>query len=344
MGVNIYELVKSKEISLAELKGKRLAIDAYLTLYQFLSVIRQRDGTPLMDSKGNVTSHLSGIFSRITRLMRNDLRLIFVFDGEPPKLKMKEREKRKARKDEAEAKYKAAVEQKDVTGMEKYAKRTAKLSREMVEEAKELVDALGIPVVQAPSEGEAQAAQLVKDGNAYAVATQDADVLMFGAPRLIKNLTLSPRKKMPGSFAYKDINPELIEMQEVLKALDITQDQLIMLGILVGTDYNNGGIKGIGPKTALKLIHSHRNNFSALFEEVEWKEHFDYSWKEVFDTIKHMKTTSHYKLEWKEVDEKKVKHILCERHEFSEERVTATLKELHEKNEQQSQKGLDAFF
>jgi len=343
MGVNIYELVDAKNISFNDLKGKRLAVDAYLTLYQFLASIRQRDGSYLKDSKGNVTSHLAGIYSRITRLMRKDIKLIFVFDGKPPKLKQKERERRAAIKADAELKFKEAEKKQDIAEMEKYAKRTVKLSKEMVEEAKHLLDALGIPIVQAPCEGEAQAVQLVKDGNAYAVATQDADVLMFGAPRLVKNLTLSSRKKLPGQFAFKEISPELFEISKIHNTLGIDQNQLIALGMLIGTDYNIGGIKGIGPKNALKLVKK-QPNLNKLFEEVKWNEFFDYSWKEVFDTIKNMETDKDYKLIWKTPDENLVKEILCKKHDFSEERVSNTLEELRKHTEEKKQTGLDKFF
>ena len=187
MGVSITELLPSKEIKLEELSGNIIAVDASLFIYQFLSTIRQRDGTPLMDSKGRITSHLSGIFQRTIKLLEKGIKPVFVFDGESPELKNKEKEKRERLKHEAGIKYKEAAEKEDIAAMKKYAMRTSKLTPEMVDEAKQLLKSMGVPVVQAPSEGEAQAAYMVKKGDAYAIASSDVDSLLFGADRVVKN-------------------------------------------------------------------------------------------------------------------------------------------------------------
>ena len=122
MGVKIFELLTKKEIGLKDLSNKVIMVDASLVLYQFLSSIRQRDGTPLKDSQGNVTSHLIGLFSRTTRLMQNHIKIAYVFDGKAPDLKKKERERRAGLKQEAKVKYEAALKAKDVAGMKKYDK------------------------------------------------------------------------------------------------------------------------------------------------------------------------------------------------------------------------------
>ncbi len=230
------------EISISELKNKIIVIDASLYMYQFLATIRQADGSLLTDSHGNVTSHLVGLFSRSTNLMEQGIKLIFCFDGKPPKLKEHERERRKDIKIKATAEYEVAKEREDLEAMKKYASRTSKLTGEMVQEAKELISALGIPIVQAPCEGEAQASFLVKNKDAYAVSTNDADVLLFGAPRLVKNLSVSQKKKLPGKSAYTATKPEMIVLGDALQELGIKQDQLIALAMLVGTDYIYGGI------------------------------------------------------------------------------------------------------
>ena len=340
MGVKIFELVPAKEISLDELAGKTLAVDSSLFLYQFLSTIRQRDGSLLMDSKGNITSHLTGLFNRTVKLMEKQINLVFVFDGKPPELKKKERERRKEMKKEAEAKYKIAMEKKDIDEMKKYASRTTRLTREMIEEAKELISALGLPVVQAQSEGEAQAAHLVKKGEAFAVASQDADSLMFGTPRLVKNLAITGRRKKAGKLRFETIKPEIIELQQVLNTIGIDNDQLIALGIIIGTDYNIGGIKGIGPKNGLKLVKKHGKDFDKLFEEVEWNKHFDFPWTDVFYAIKKMPMTDDYNLAVKEVDRDKITKILVENHDFSLERVNSALDKLQKAKQKKQQKGL----
>ncbi|HJX05192.1 MAG TPA: flap endonuclease-1 [Candidatus Nanoarchaeia archaeon] len=343
MGLAITEILTPETISIEDLKNKTLAVDTYNLLYQFLSSIRQADGSLLMDSKGRVTSHLSGLFHRITRLMGYGMKFIFCFDGEVPELKNRERERRKEIKIEAQKKYEAAAKKEDLDEMKKFAARTSRLTPEMIEDAKELIKALGQCIVQAPSEGEAQASYIVKKGDADYVLSQDADCFMFGAPRMVKNLTISGKRKKPGAYAYDEVMPEVIVLRDVLKELEINQEQLIVLGILVGTDYNVGGIKGIGPKKALVLIKKHKHNYDELFKEAKWDKNFDYSWKEVFDLIKNMKVADNYELKWKSVDKDKIFKVLVEEHDFSRERVENALVKLGE-SKAKSQKGLGDFF
>ena len=174
MGVALTELLLIKEIDLGFLQNKVLAVDAPMWLYQFLSSIRQRDGSLLMDSKGKVTSHLIGLITRISNLTQQNVKLAFVFDGEPPKLKHLTLEKRKEIKIEAEKKFEKAKEKDDLELMKKYAARTSRLTDEMTKEAKALIQAFGIPVIDSPSEAEAQASLIVKNGDAFALATNDA--------------------------------------------------------------------------------------------------------------------------------------------------------------------------
>lgn len=342
MGTKIFELLPKSKIDFKSLSGKVLAIDAYLQLYQFLSTIRQRDGSLLTDSKGNITSHLIGLFSRTTNIMKKNIKPIFVFDGKPPELKINEQIKRKEIKQEAQVKYEIAKESKNIEDMKKFASRTSKLTKEMVQDSKALLAALGIPIVQAPSEGEAQAAHLVKKGHAYALATQDADGFLFGAPRLIKNLTISGRKRFGATS--KSIDLEMYELSKILNHLSIDQDQLIALGMLVGTDYNLGGIRGIGPKKALALVKKNRDDFDSLFKEVNWDGFFDFPWTDVFYQIKKIPVTDEYILKWSGLDEPKVKDILCTAHNFSEERVDASLKPLMKDSPPKNQKNLDTWF
>jgi flap endonuclease-1 len=182
----------------------------------FLSIIRQPDGTPLKDSQGRTTSHLSGLFFRFTKLMSQGIKFAFVFDGKTPELKKAEQERRASVKQEARAQFKAAEERQDIDEMRKFASRTASMTPEMREEAIALIEALGCPVVRAPSEGEAQAAQLVKEGKCYAVMSQDADALLFGSPRAVKNLSITGKRKKPGSLGIYTLEPELIILEKNL--------------------------------------------------------------------------------------------------------------------------------
>ncbi len=344
MGVAITEILKSKEIKTTELKGKVLAVDAFNVLYMFVTTIRGPDGAPLMDSKGRITSHLTGLFSRFSNLMEKGLKFVFVFDGEPPELKRKERERRKKLKEEAYDLYEQAKKEQNIENMKKYAARSVFLTEDMISEAKELINAMGIPIINAPSEGEAQAAHLVQRGDAYAVLSQDADALLNDAPRMIRNLSISTRRKQPGQFNHKPAEPELIDLHENLKELNINRDQLITLAILVGTDYNYGGIKGIGPKKAMKLIEKNGDDIEKIFEEAKWEENYDFSWREIFKIIKEMPTTNDYKIKFEDPNPKKIKEILVDKHDFSEERVNNTLKKLEEYKKINAQKGLNDFF
>lgn len=343
MGVNLKDILIKKEISVEDLRGKKCVVDAFNVLYQFLATIRQRDGTPLMDSKNRITSHLTGLFNRTAKLMSFGIKLAFVFDGTPPELKKVERQRRAELKKEAELKHKEAVQKKDVDEMKKYAMRTTRLTPEMINEAKELIAALGLPVIQAPSEGEAQAAFMVAQGDIDYEISQDYDCLLFGVPRLVQNLTITERKKMPSKLSYERVTPKLVELRENLDSLGIDNDQLIVVAMLVGTDFNVGGIKGLGPKKALELVKKHGKDFDELFEEARWSEHFDYPWKEVFDLFKNMPVEKDYELRWRPADKEKVMQILVEEHDFSKERVESTLENMEKHKNKQSQKGLGDF-
>jgi len=343
MGVAITELLIKEEIDIDSLSGKVLVVDAPLWLYQFLSSIRQPDGKLLSDSRGNITSHLIGLSSRIPKLMEKGLKLAFCFDGEVPELKNKERERRKELKIEAEKKYKEAAKKKDLTEMKKYAARTTRLTKDMIEEAKKVLEAFGIPIIDAPSEAEAQASRIVKNRDAFAVATNDADALIFGAPKLVRNLNIVGKRKKTSKLAYGTVKPELVDLTENLNNLGIDNDQLIVLSLLIGTDYNIGGIKGIGPKNALKLVKKHKSNFDILFKEAKWDENFEFPWTDVFYLIKKMPVTDKYKLKWSSVDKDKVLRILVDKHDFSEERVNNILKKLVKETEKKEQKSLGDF-
>ena len=344
MGVALTELLIIKEINLDFLHNKVLVVDAPMWLYQFLSSIRQRDGSLLTDSNGNVTSHLIGLSARISNLIQQDIKLAFVFDGEPPKLKHLTLEKRKEIKLEAEKKFKQAKEKADEELMKKYAARTSRLTQEMIEEAKKLVGAFGLPVIEAPSEAEAQASFIVKNADAFALATNDADAMLFEAPKIIRNLSMAGKKKRKDKLSYDIINPDLIDLHDNLEHLGINQEQLIALAMLIGTDYNNGGIKGTGPKTALKLVKEYGTNFEALFNEAKWQDFFGFSWQEVFDLIKNIPVNENYHLKWKEIDEEKITGLLVDKHDFSEERVKNQIEGLVKEKNKKNQKGLNDFF
>lgn len=341
MGVNLKDLLIRKEIEISDLKNKIIVFDGFNILYQFLSSIRAPDGSFLTDSHGNVTSHLIGLFSRTCRFLEHGIKPVFVFDGEVPELKRAERERRKAIKIEAQKKFAEAVKKEDIEEMRKFAARTTVLSEDMIDSAKELLDLFGIPCIQAPSEGEAQASYMVKKGDGWAVGSQDYDSLLYGASRLIQNLSIEGKRKIKGALGYKKVSPEIIDLKENLHNLQISQDQLLILAILVGTDYNKGGIKGIGPKKALAFVKEYKSNHDALFSKVKWNDFFDLSWQDVYNTFKKMPVTDDYKLKWRSIDTSKMVDFLVKEHDFDANRVAKSLDMIKDKSP--TQKGLLEF-
>ncbi len=345
MGLSIRDIIPRKEISIDSLKGKTIIVDGFNALYQFLSTIRQIDGTPLMDSKENITSHLSGVFYRNVNLLCEGVKLIYVFDGDAPALKAKTHKKRKDIRDLAGEKYEQAKSEGDVESMKRYSSQLLRLDEKMIEESKELLKAMGIPVVQAPSEGEAEASFLCRKKNLFAVVSQDYDSLLFGAPRLIQNLTISRKKK---TFSgYTEVLPVEIELDLVLNELGINLDQLICLGILVGTDYNPKGVPGIGQKKALELVKRFEQPY-LIFKEVEEKvlslsEEDRFDWREIFELF-HSHDIEDVEIEFPKIDEDKIREILVQRHDFSEDRIERQLEKLRVLKEKKKQKGLGEWF
>ncbi|MEF8879520.1 MAG: flap endonuclease-1 [Candidatus Thermoplasmatota archaeon] len=325
MGVDIGSLFDRQKISFKDLQNRVIAIDAHNVLHQFLSIIRGRDGNPLKDSKGRITSHLSGILYRTGSLVESHIKPVYIFDGEPHLLKAKTLEERRKRKIVAEEEYQKALEEGDLEKARTKAQQTSKVTDEIVEQSKKLLDSLGIPYIQAPGEGEAQASYIVKQGDAHAVGSQDYDCLLIGTPVLVKNLTSSGRRKLPGKKSYVKITPELVKLKPNLKKLGISREQLVDMAILIGTDFNEG-IKGIGPKTALKLIKKNGNAENVIanlgdsnaptFEEI----------KQIRKIFLEPEINEDYSLKWSLPDKEKTKEILCDRHQFSENRVEKALK------------------
>jgi len=319
MGVDFKDLVPRVEIDFSRLSGKVIAVDAYNALYQFLATIRQPDGTPLMDSRGNITSHLSGLLYRTVNFLERGIKPVYVFDGKPPELKRIEILRRQRMKEEAVRLYEEALARGDLEAARMYAQRTSKLTSSMVEDAKKLLSLLGIPWVQAPSEGEAQAAYMARRGDAWATASQDYDSLLYGTPRLVRNLTISGRRKLPRKNVYVEIKPELIILKSTLESLGITREQLIDIAILIGTDYNPDGVKGIGPKRALRIIKQFGSLEKALpiLGEVQ----FPVDPAAIRELFLKPEVTNQYSLKWKMPDEEGLVEFLCDEHDFSVDRV-----------------------
>jgi flap endonuclease-1 len=201
---------------------------------------------------------------------------------------------------------------------------------------------MGIAVVQAPGEGEAEASYLSKMKNdVYAAVSQDYDCLLFGAPKLVRNLALARKRK---TFSgWTETKPELIELERILNILEINLDQLICLGILVGTDYNPKGIPGIGQKRALQIVKQYRQPvliFKSVEEQIMGLSEEDrFDWQEIFELF-HKPDVINADFRFKKIDEEKIKKILVEEHDFSEDRVNKQLDKLKNLEDKKKQKAL----
>lgn len=326
MGVNLRDLVPKKAVKLEDLGGKSIAIDAYNALYQFLSIIRQPDGTPLKDSSGRVTSHLSGLLYRTSNLVELGIKTVYVFDGRPPALKDVEIKRRARVKQEAQVQYEKALKAGKMEKARLFAQATSRLRDYMEEDSKRLLTLMGIPWVQAPSEGEAEAAYLSKRGDADYCASQDYDSLLFGAPRLVRNVTISGRRRLPSKNVSVEVVPEIIDLDQVLKECGITYEQLIDIGILIGTDFNPDGIEGLGPKTALKLIREHGSLERAVpyIKNAE----FPVDPNRIREIFLRPEVSDNYRLEWLEPDVEEVVNFLVRERDFTEDRVRKALEKM----------------
>ncbi len=341
MGVNLRDIVRPVKIPLENLSGRILAVDAYNALYQFLSIIRGERGEYLMDREGKVTSHLSGLFYRNINLLALGIKPIYILDGKPPSLKTVEIERRRVVKQKAVKLYKTALARGDLPEARKYAQATSYLKDYMVEDTKRMLDLLGIPWIEAPSEGEATAAYLTKTGVATDAASQDFDAILFGAARLVRNVTISGKRKLPGRSVYIDVEPEEIGLKRLLKNLGVTQEQLVDIGILVGTDFNPDGFKRIGPTTALKYVkkHGRLEKIDSVREELK---KIDY--QAIRKIFLHPEVTeSKEKVQWHPPDHGKVTAFLCGERAFSEDRVNRALERL-EKVERERSESLEKWF
>jgi len=308
------------------------AIDANNALYQFLTIIRQPDGTPLMDGRGRITSHLSGILFRMANFLEKGIRPVFVFDGKPDELKMATIDKRRKVRDTAGERWREALERGDEAEAYKQARSSTRVDETIIGTSKELLRLMGIPIVQAPGEGEAQASYMVIKGDARYVVSQDYDTLLFGAPTLVRNLTVSGKRKIRGRQIT--VSPERIVLADFLGGLQISREQLIQIGILVGTDFN-AGAEGVGAKTGLKLV------LKGEFESKLREKMPDFDPAPVVDMFLHPPVTDDYALAAGHPDPEGIRKMLCDGYDFSEDRVNKAMEGFSVKA---GQKTLESWF
>lgn len=340
MGLNLKELVVREKTTLESFSSKVIAVDAYNAIYQFLASIRGPDGLQLSDSEGRITSHLSGLLYRNINFLSLGIKPVYVFDGKPPSLKTAEIERRKQIKRDATVKYEKAIAEGNMEDARKFAQQTTSMKDGMVKESKQILDYFGIPYIDAPSEGEAMAAHLTNTGQAYASASQDFDSILCGAKRLIRNFTNSGRRKIPNRNTYVEIEPEIIETQKTLDFLGITREQLVDVGILIGTDFNPNGFDRIGPKTALKMIRQHLR-LEDIPQIQEQLHEIDY--EQIRKIFLEPIVADVNEITFGNVDYEGMTNYLVKERSFSEERIQSSLNRLKKALEKKSH-NLDQWF
>ncbi|MFB5605388.1 MAG: flap endonuclease-1 [Nitrosarchaeum sp.] len=340
MGLNLKELVVREKTTLESFSSKVIAIDAYNAIYQFLASIRGPDGLQLSDSEGRITSHLSGLLYRNINFLSLGIKPVYVFDGKPPSLKTAEIERRKQIKKDATVKYEKAIAEGNIEDARKFAQQTTSMKDGMVKESKQILTYFGIPYIDAPSEGEATAAHLTNTGQAFASASQDFDSILCGAKRLIRNFTNSGRRKIPNRNTYVEIEPEIIETQKTLDALEITREQIVDIGILIGTDFNPNGFDRIGPKTALKMIkqHSRLEDVPQIQEQLQT---IDY--EQIRKIFLNPVVADVDEIIFGDVDYEGMTNYLVKERSFSEDRIQSSLNRLKKALEKKSH-NLDQWF
>ncbi len=334
MGLDLKPLVVRERIKLESFTSKIVAIDAYNAIYQFLAIIRGPDGTHLSDTSGRVTSHLSGLFYRNINFLSLGIKPVYVFDGKPPSLKSAEIERRRQIKKDATVKYEKAILEGNLQDARKFAQQTTVMRDTMVEDSKKILSLFGIPYIDAPSEGEATAAHLTITGQAFASASQDFDSILFGAKRLVRNFTNSGRRKIPNRNTYIEIEPELIDNEKTLKELGLTREQIVDVGILIGTDFNPDGFTRIGPKTALKMIkeHSKLEKIPQIQDQLT-----EIEYEQIRKIFLEPKVATVSEIKFGKIDYDGISKYLVDERSFSSDRVQTSLNRLKKSIEKKSQ-------
>ncbi len=346
MGVAIGSLIEDckKKIELSDFKGKRFGFDAYNMLFQFVTTIRGIDGEPLKNENGEITSHYSGIFYRISNVLNAGINPVFVYDGVSHELKAKTKQDRRDRRKLAKEKLDKAIEEEDFENISKLSRQAITIDYKIIEQSKELLEAMGVPCFTAPGEAEAQISYMTSIGQTDYTVSQDFDCLLFGSPNLLKNIGVTGKKKVPFKKIYIDVYPYMIETSCVMEKLNITREKLIWMSLLIGTDFNDK-IEGIGPKTALKLVQEN-NSFEDILKQLKEKnKEINFDYQEVMDIFMKPDIEKNPSYNKPIFDRQKIEHTLIDKANFDEKRTRNYLEEFEKKrNEVDKQKTLRKWF
>ncbi|MHA1883631.1 MAG: hypothetical protein ACXAAI_10405 [Promethearchaeota archaeon] len=337
MGVKLHNIITRDKIDYQELAGKIIAIDApniIMSLFNFTFKNSSRINQGLiLDRTQRPISHLYGLLYRINFFYSKKIFPLFCFDGKPSELK------RMITKDQlkdfifTQRWYAQAVQSGDKKEARNIALSKEYLWQNILKESKQLLGALGVPFIEAPSSAESQCAYLVKKKIATFSNSQDFDSLLFGAPRIIQNISKSLRRKVQGKWQYKKVTPLFINLKKNLRILGINQFQLVDMALMLQTDYFPG-ITGIGPKKALHLVKTHKNIETIIREE---KKRYDFTplTSELIYKIRKLFLLPTVLQEfdtfyWNSPNNPSILSLLCREHHLNRERVKNNLGKLHE--------------
>ena len=376
-----------KEKVLADFNGRKLAIDASMAIYQFLVAVRSSDGQgqsqQLTNEAGEVTSHLQGLWYRTIKFVEAGIKPVYVFDGQPPTRKGGELAKRKAMKEKAQADLAAAKEGGNAEDIDRFSRRTVHMTKDMQEDCKKLLRLMGMPVVEAPCEAEAQCAALAKAGKVYAAASEDMDTLTFGSPRLVRRLWASEASKTPilaidldkalsGACApparptaarsrppapppSQSLTPPSPSRPPPRRAsapppsagMGLSMAQFVDVCILAGCDYCDT-IKGIAALTAHKLVKEH-GSLEKVVDSLDQEKHpvpegVDFAEVRALFVSPDVADAETVDLKWSDPDEAGLLQFLVKEKGFNEERIAPGIKKLAKARGQGQQLRMDSFF
>ncbi len=328
-----------KEKTIESYFGRIVCFDASMAIYSFIIAVRSGpEGEVLTNEAGEITSHLQGMFYRTIRLLENGVKPIFVFDGKPPQLKGGELEKRREKREQAEAELKEAQSNENAEDIEKFSKRLVKVTKEHNEECRRLLRLMGVPIVESPSEAEAQCAAIQKAGKCYGTATEDMDALTFGSGKLLRHMTFSAARELPIVE---------IDLPTILKEMKLEMSEFIDLCILCGCDYTSS-IRGIGPQKALALIQENKSIENSLkkIDKEKYKVPEEFLFKEAHELFVNAEVTdpSGMEFKWAEPDEEGIIQFLVTEKGFNLDRVQSAIKRMKASRGKASQLRMDGFF